>query len=199
MNHDTLLTMKEVLGYLRVNNRTMYRFIKAGKIPALRVGRLWRFRKSDLDAWLESHQLVSAPAEPLPQAPAESVAPAPVSSRPRVLVVDDEASIRDLLSRMLALAEYDVDVASNGRSAVDQMQRSRYNLLIVDLRMPGMDGMAVIKEARRLDADLPVVIITAHPTEATAIEAVNLGVSGYLMKPFAMPKLLEITAKALGA
>ncbi len=199
MNHDTLLTMKEVLGYLRVNNRTMYRFIKAGKIPALRVGRLWRFRKSDLDAWLESHQLVSAPAEPLPQAPAESVAPAPASSRPRVLVVDDEASIRDLLSRMLALAEYDVDVASNGRSAVDQMQRSRYNLLIVDLRMPGMDGMAVIKEARRLDADLPVVIITAHPTEATAIEAVNLGVSGFLMKPFAMPKLLEITAKALGA
>ena len=199
MNHDTLLTMKEVLGHLRVNRRTVYRLIKAGEIPALRVGRLWRFRKSDLDTWLESHQLVSAPAEPLPQAPAESVAPVPVSSRPRVLVVDDEASIRDLLSRMLALAEYDVDVASNGRSAVDQMQRSRYNLLIVDLRMPGMDGMAVVKEARRLDADLPVVIITAHPTEATAIEAVNLGVSGFLMKPFAMPKLLEITAKALGA
>ena len=198
-SHDTLLTMKEVLGYLQVNSRTVYRLIKAGEIPAIRVGRLWRFRKSDLDAWLESHQLVSAPAEPLPQAPAESVAPAPASSRPRVLVVDDEASIRDLLSTMLALVDYEVDVAPDGRSAVEQMRRSRYNLLIVDLRMPGMDGIAVINEARRLDAALPAIIMTGFSTEASAIEAANVGVSGYLTKPFKMPKLFEMTAKALGA
>ena len=73
--HDTLLTMKEVLGYLRVGSRTVHRLIKAGEIPALRVGRLWRFRKSDIDAWLESHQPVTAAAEPRVQAPAGSVTP----------------------------------------------------------------------------------------------------------------------------
>ncbi len=143
MNHDTLLTMKEVLGYLRVGSRTVHRLIKAEQIPAIRVGRLWRFRKSDIDAWLEGHQPVSALAEPRAQAPAESVARTPAASRPRVLVVDDDASIRNLLSRMLALAAYQVDVAPDGRSAVAQVRRSRYNLLITDLRMPDMDGMAM--------------------------------------------------------
>ena len=116
-----------------------------------------------------------------------------------MLVVDDEASIRDLLSKTLALAEYDVDVAPDGRSAVDQMRQSGYNLLITDLQMPGMDGLAVITEARRLDADLPVIIITGFSTEGSAIEAVNVGVSGYLTKPFKIPKILEMTAKALRA
>ena len=197
--HDTLLTMKEVLGYLRVGSRTVHRLIKAGEIPALRVGRLWRFRKSDIDAWLESHQPVTAAAEPRVQAPAGSVTPPPASSRPRVLVVDDNAVIRDLLSRVFALAEYQVDMAPDGPSAVEQMRRERYNLLITDLRMPGMDGMAMIHEARRIDADLPVIIMTGFPTEATAIDAANIGVSGYLVKPVAMATLVEITAKALGA
>ena len=65
--------------------------------------------------------------------------------------------------------------------------------------MPGMDGMAVIHEARWLDADLPVIIITGLSSEASAIEAANVGVSGYLTKPFKMAKVLKITAKALGA
>ena len=198
MNHDTLLTMKELLGYLRVNSRTVHRLIKAGRIPAIRVGRLWRFRKSDIDAWLESHPLANAPVDSRVQAPVGSVTPPPASSRPRVLVVDDEASIRDLLSRVLTLAEYQVDVASDGRSALEQMRRSRYNLLITDLRMPGMDGMAVVHEARRVDADLAVIIITGVPTQASAMDAANVGISGYLTKPFKTSNVLEIAAKALG-
>ena len=59
-----------------------------------------------------------------------------------------------------------------------------YDLLITDLKMPGVDGLTVIREARRLKADIPVIIITGFSTEASAIEAVNLGVSGYLTKPF---------------
>ena len=84
MNNDALLTMNEVCGYLRVETRTVYRLIHAGRIPAIRVGNLWRFRKSDIDAWLESPQPVRTAAEPRAQAPAGSVAPAPASSRPRV-------------------------------------------------------------------------------------------------------------------
>jgi DNA-binding NtrC family response regulator len=64
--------------------------------------------------------------------------------------------------------------------------------------MPGVDGLSVIREARRLKTDLPVVIITGYSTEASAIEAVNLGVSGYLTKPFRVPRVLAVAAKALG-
>jgi excisionase family DNA binding protein len=195
MIDETFLTTEEVLEYLQVNLRTVYRLIKAGKIPAVRVGRQWRFRKRDIDAWLDSQRPrggsrgAGAPATPRP---------APANARPRVLVVDDEASIRDLLAKTLALAEYDVDVAPDGRSALERMRLYPYDLLIADLKMPGIDGLTVIREAKRYKADLPVIIITGFSTESSAIEAVNLGVAGYLTKPFRVPQVLAAAAKALG-
>jgi excisionase family DNA binding protein len=191
---ESFLTTEEVLDYLQVNLRTVYRLIKAGKIPAVRVGRQWRFRKRDIDAWLESQRPRTGRAVASP-----GVRPPAVSAgRPRVLVVDDEASIRDLLSKTLALAEYDVDLAPDGRTALERLRILPYDLLITDLKMPGVDGLAVIREARRLKADIPVIIITGFSTEASAIEAVNLGVSGYLTKPFRVPRVLAAAAKALG-
>jgi excisionase family DNA binding protein len=196
MMDETFLTTEEVLEYLQVNLRTVYRLIKAGKIPAVRVGRQWRFRKRDIDAWLDSQRPRSG--GPRPAAAVAAPRPAAGSSRPRILVVDDEASIRDLLSKTLALAEYDVDVSPDGRSALERMRLYPYDLLIADLKMPGMDGLAVIREAKRYKADLPIIIITGFSTESSAIEAVNLGVTGYLTKPFRVPQVLAAAAKALG-
>jgi excisionase family DNA binding protein len=193
MAEEGFLTTEEVLEYLQVNLRTVYRLIKAGKIPAVRVGRQWRFRKRDIDAWLESQR----PRQARPGAAAPRTT-GPVAARPRVLIVDDEAAIRDLLSKTLALAEYDVDLAPDGRTALERLRIIPYDLLITDLKMPGIDGLAVIREARRLKADIPVIIITGFSTEASAIEAVNLGVSGYLTKPFRVPRVLAAAAKALG-
>jgi two-component system cell cycle sensor histidine kinase/response regulator CckA len=194
MIEETFLTTEEVLEYLQVNLRTVYRLIKAGKIPAVRVGRQWRFRKTDIDAWLDNQRPRVAPRAPAPT-PARVT---PISGRPRVLVVDDEASIRDLLAKTLALAEYDVDVSPDGRSALERMRMYPYDLLIADLKMPGMDGLTVIREAKRYKADLPVIIITGFSTESSAIEAVNLGVAGYLTKPFRVPQVLAAAARALG-
>jgi excisionase family DNA binding protein len=191
---ESFLTTEEVLEYLQVNLRTVYRLIKAGKIPAVRVGRQWRFRKRDIDAWLESQRPRAIRAS---TSPAARVAAQP-GGRPRVLVVDDEASIRDLLSKTLALAEYDVDLAPDGRTALERLRIVPYDLLITDLKMPGVDGLAVIREARRMKADIPVIIITGFSSEASAIEAVNLGVAGYLTKPFRVPRVLAAAAKALG-
>jgi excisionase family DNA binding protein len=196
MIDETFLTTEEVLEYLQVNLRTVYRLIKAGKIPAVRVGRQWRFRKRDIDAWLDSQRPRGGGPRPVP-APAPARPPG-ATTRPRVLVVDDEASIRDLLSKTLALAEYDVDVAPDGRSALERMRLYPYDLLIADLKMPGMDGLTVIREAKRYKADLPVIIITGFSTESSAIEAVNIGVAGYLTKPFRVPQVLAAAAKALG-
>jgi excisionase family DNA binding protein len=195
---DTFLTTEEVLEYLQVNLRTVYRLIKAGKIPAVRVGRQWRFRKRDIDTWLDSQRPRGGSRISSPPITAGSPSPRESSDRPRILVVDDESSIRDLLSKTLALAEYDVDTAPDGRAALEQLRLYPYDLLIADLKMPGIDGLAVIREAKRLKAGLPVIIITGYSTETAAIEAVNLGVSGYLTKPFRVPQVLAAAAKAIG-
>jgi excisionase family DNA binding protein len=195
MIDETFLTTEEVLEYLQVNLRTVYRLIKAGKIPAVRVGRQWRFRKRDIDAWLDSQRPRGGTRV---AAPAAAPRPAGAPTRPRILVVDDESSIRELLEKTLAMSDYDVDTAPDGRTALERMRLYPYDLLITDLRMPGMDGLTVIREAKRYKADLPVLVITGYSTESSAIEAANLGVNGYLTKPFRVSQVLGKTAKALG-
>jgi excisionase family DNA binding protein len=192
MMDEGFLTTEEVLEYLQVNLRTVYRLIKAGKIPAVRVGRQWRFRKRDIDVWLETQRPLGG------HTAAATRQPVPVGTRPRVLVVDDEEGIRELLSKTLALAEYEVDLAADGQLALDRLRLIPYDLLITDLRMPGVDGLTVIREARRLKADIPIIIVTGYSSEASAIEAINLGVQGYLTKPFRVPRVLAAAAKALG-
>jgi excisionase family DNA binding protein len=183
------LTTEEVLGYLHVNLRTVYRLIKAGKIPAVRVGRQWRFRKRDVDRWLDSQS--SRPTTALPAEPAS------VPGRKRVLVVDDEPAIRDMLSRTLVMADYEVETADDGLAALARMRMGGYDLLVADLNMPDMDGLALIKLARSIREGLAVIIVTGCSSELSAIEAVNLGVSGYLTKPFRIPEVLETARRAL--
>jgi excisionase family DNA binding protein len=186
MNDEHFLTTDEVLDYLQVNLRTVYRLIKAGKMPAIRVGRQWRFRKKDLDVWLANRRAGAAKGAPL------------AAERPRILVVDDEQAVRDLVAKTLAMADYDVETVADGPTAIERLRTNDYDLLITDLKMPGMDGLSVIREARRQSAELPIIIITGFSTEASAIEAINLGVSGYLTKPFRLPRVLAATARALG-
>jgi excisionase family DNA binding protein len=189
---EVFLTTEEVLEYLQVNLRTVYRLIKAGKIPAVRVGRQWRFRKRDIDAWLDTQRTQSG-------AGGAAASAATRHGHARILVVDDEASIRELLSKTLALAEYEVDTASDANVALDRVRMVDYDLLIADLKMPGMDGLTLIRQVKRLRTELPVIIITGYSTESSAIEALNLGVAGYLTKPFRVPQVLAAAAKALGA
>src|SRR5258705_12018303 len=124
MIDETFLTTEEVLEYLQVNLRTVYRLIKAGKIPAVRVGRQWRFRKRDIDAWLDSQR----PRGGSRQTPA-AAAPRPASGTapPRVLVVDDEASIRDLLFKTLAPPRYQADALPDWRSALVRIRMLPYD------------------------------------------------------------------------
>jgi excisionase family DNA binding protein len=188
---EIFLTTEEVLDYLQVNSRTVYRLIKSGRIPAVRVGRQWRFRKREIEAWVETQRTRSGQG-------GRSRYSLPSGQRPRVLVVDDEEPVRELLLRTLALADYEVDVVPDGRLAVDRMRIIDYDLLITDLRMPGVDGLKVIREARRLKGDVRIIIVTGYSSEASAIEAINLGVQGYLTKPFRVPRVLAAAAKALG-
>ena len=188
--NEVFLTTEEVLEYLQVNLLTVYRPIKAGKIPAVRVGRQWRFRKRDIDAWLDSQRTRSD----LPIPPSTPLR----HDQARILVVDDEASIRDLLAKTLALAEYQVDTAADTGAALERVRIAEYDLPIADLKMPGMDGLTLIRQVKRIRTELPIIIITGYSSESSALEAVNLGVAGYLTKPFRVPQVLAAAAKALG-
>lgn len=181
--HEAFLTTEEVLEYLQVNLRTVYRLIKSKSIPAVRVGRQWRFKKHDIDAWLEGRKAV-----------------APRQGRYRLLLVDDDEGTRILLSKMLE-QEYDVATAVDGASALEALGRAgaSYDLLISDLNMPGMDGIALIREVKQIKPALPIIIITGYSTEKSAIDAVNLRVAGYLTKPLRDRQVLEAAARALGA
>jgi DNA-binding NtrC family response regulator len=168
----------------------VYRLIKTRSIPAIRVGRQWRFRRGDIEAWLDSQRATTAAQTPMPDARQKG--------RLRLLIVDDEPSGLDLLTKMLA-SDYAVVPATDGTVALEMLRANTagYDMLISDLNMPGMDGLTLIREVRRISPRLPIAIITGFSTESSAIEAVNLGVGGYLVKPFRAAEVQAVVARAL--
>jgi excisionase family DNA binding protein len=191
MHDNQFLTTEEVMDYLQVNLRTVYRLIRAGRIPAVRIGRQWRFQKSDIDAWLEENRTGGHRHQGVPRI-------RPTTRPARLLVVDDEQIVRDLLAATLTSTGYEVDSATDGSRAIEMLNSGSYDLLITDVRMPGIDGLTVVREARRLSSTMAIVIITGASSEAIAIEAINLGVNGYLTKPFGVERVLAVVARALG-
>ncbi len=116
----------------------------------------------------------------------DRISTGPVTERqaPRVLVVDDERSMRELLAIVLKREGYDVVLAESGKSAVAALERGPFDLLISDIKMPDMSGVDVLREAKRIDADILGIMITAFASTETAIEAMRLGACDYLSKPF---------------
>jgi excisionase family DNA binding protein len=190
IKEDVYLTTADALAYLRTAPRTLYRFLATGKIPAVRIGRQWRFRKADLDRWVESRSRHVVPQQNAP--PHEDTG----RRARRVLVVDDEASVRELVERIFALAEYEVETVPDGHTAAARLSAASFDLVVTDLQMPGMGGLELTREAKQLWPAIKVVIITGNPSQSSAIDAVNIGVDGYLTKPFRAIDLLMAAARA---
>jgi two-component system response regulator PilR (NtrC family) len=113
----------------------------------------------------------------------------PDAASARLLVVDDERSMRELLSIVLRREGYDVTLAENGRAATGAIERAHFDLLISDIKMPDMNGVEVLREAKRIDPDILGIMITAFASADTAIEAMRLGAHDYLSKPFDVDEL----------
>ena len=115
----------------------------------------------------------------------------------RVLVVDDEEIVRESLGGWLQKDGYLVEAAPDGRSAVERMKGAPWNVVLVDLKMPGMDGLQVLEEARKLQPDAAVIIMTAYATVDTAVTAMKLGAFDYLIKPFDPEELTLLMKKVV--
>src|SRR5512135_2296812 len=115
----------------------------------------------------------------------------------RVLVVDDEEIVRESLGGWLQEDGFQVSSAPDGRTAVEMMKADRWNVMLVDLKMPGMDGLQVLEEARKLQPDAAIVMMTAYATVDTAVTAMKLGAFDYLVKPFDPEELSILMQKVV--
>ena len=120
-----------------------------------------------------------------------------MEEKTKVLVVDDEEVVRLSHIRTLASIHCDVEVVKNGSEALDVMARRPADVVLLDLRMPGMDGMAVLKAIKQSWPETEVVVITGYPTIETAKEAVRLGAFDYLAKPVGPDDVINVANGAL--
>jgi two-component system nitrogen regulation response regulator GlnG len=117
----------------------------------------------------------------------------------RILVVDDEESVRWALSKALERAGYQVDLAADGPSGLAAAEDAGVDLILLDVRLPGRDGLSVLRDIRKRRPELPVIMMTAYGTLQVAVEAMKQGAYDYIGKPFDMDEVLLVVEKALEA
>lgn len=116
--------------------------------------------------------------------------------RTRVLVIDDEEVVRLGLARVLSETHHEVEMAKSGPDALSEMEKRDFDVVLLDLRLPGMDGMDVLKTIKQRWPDSEVVIVTGYPTIESAKEAIRLGANDYLAKPTDPEDVIRVTGEA---
>ena len=158
-----LMTLGEVAAYLRVTEKTIYRLLKQGSIPATKVGHRWRFNKARIDEWLHQNS---------------------DGAKASILVVDDEETIRLLFKETLGDSGHRVVTAENGSQGLELVKEQDFDLVFLDLKMPGMNGTELFRRIKTIKPKLPVTMITGHPNGALMKRALAQSPFGVMNKPF---------------
>lgn len=164
-----LMTLEEVASYLRVTKKTIYRLLERRTIPATRVGRLWRFDKDVIDAWLRQQSTDKAA---------------------NILVIDDDETICSLFKDILEDAGHTLTFATDSPKGLELLEDNDYDLVFLDLMMPIMDGAELFKQIRTVKPELPVTIITGYPESDLMKKAMTYGPFGVMSKPFSNTDIL---------
>ena len=115
----------------------------------------------------------------------------------RILVIDDEQSIRNSLKEVLEYEKYEVDLATEGREALEMFEKNQYDVVLCDIKMPKMDGVEVLEEIYRQTTDIPIIMISGHGNIDTAVESIKKGAYDFIEKPLDLNRLLITIKNAL--
>ncbi len=115
----------------------------------------------------------------------------------RILVVDDEPKICHLIEQILKLEGYQVDISFSGVEALQMIERYNYQMLLTDLKMPGIDGLELIQKSKELNPEIRVIMVTGYATVETAVQSLRHGVDDYIKKPFNISKLKKVLRQTL--
>lgn len=114
----------------------------------------------------------------------------------KILITDDDPDVRDLLLEAVKNWGYDAAVAKDGEEALMRLRMERYNVVITDLMMPRIDGLALLQRIKELDGEIKVIMVTGYATIETAVKAIQAGAFDYIAKPFRLDELLIVIKKA---
>ncbi|UCH06809.1 MAG: sigma-54-dependent Fis family transcriptional regulator [Deltaproteobacteria bacterium] len=116
----------------------------------------------------------------------------------KALVIDDEQIVLDSVSALLTDEGFEVDVSLDGRQGLDWAIERTYDVVLTDIRMPDIGGMKVLRDVKRINPTLPVIMITGYASVESAVQAMKLGAAEYIEKPFEPEQLLDAVSRALG-
>ena len=168
------MTVEEVAHLLRVTKKTIYRLLERGDIPAVKVGRSWRFKKAAMNEWLSSLSAKS------------------VLKTADILIIDDDETICSLFQDTLEGAGHTVTTASESSRGLELVKERDYDLIFLDLKMPEVDGAELFRQIRLTKHDLPVTIITGYPNSDLMNRALAHGPFSVMNKPFSESNILNI-------
>ncbi len=114
-----------------------------------------------------------------------------------VLIVDDEKNIRLTLSQALVTLEVETDTAADGEEALAKLKKKEFSLILLDLKMPGIDGMEVLRQVSKIRPDIRLIILTAYGTVELAVEAMKLGAADFIQKPFTPEEIRELVSRVM--
>ena len=118
-------------------------------------------------------------------------------SNSRILIVDDEKNLRFTMTMCLEPLGYEIGTADNGEDALRQLDNQEFDLILLDIRLPGMDGLDVLRRVVKQHPDIPIVMVSAHGTVESAVEAMKLGAVDFIQKPFTPQELRTIVQQVL--
>jgi excisionase family DNA binding protein len=172
-----ILTIRDVAAYLKLPVSTVYRLAERRDLPGHKVGRQWRFHKSVLDEWFRQHA---------------------ASARSTILVVDDEEALRELMTTALQTKQRDVLTAGSGEEALEIVKRQDVDLVLLDLSMPGLNGVQTFRELHGLRPGLPVVIVTGYPDSELMAQALEIGPFTMISKPVDLHQIQKTVDRIVG-
>ena len=167
---NSLMNTREAAEYLKLHYVTLYKLAQQGHIPSSKIGGVWRFNKDILDRWLAQQSL---------------------GVLGNVLIVDDDPAILEMLSDIVSREEYKAVAVESGEKALEELEKQHFDLIFLDLLLPGMSGVEVFAALKKMDSRASVVILTGYADDPMADEALSMEPKFLIRKPFRVSEIIE--------